>query len=420
MGPSLERKNLILRMLKTSLFNSNLVFEKEFERCCKQYSQIDMYVAWVGNPNLVIPFEHLHSVSKINAVVGISFCQTNPDGLQFLLDLETNLRIADIRKGKKEILFHPKIYIFSKQKKKAVFIGSSNFTMNGFNENCEANVLIEGASTDKAISNFQNELKKWRTQEYSFVPDENWLKKYAERYYKRRKKLKAARLEDEAENEERTTSSATWLAMTDWDLYLKKVMKGLKNHSAKYHESLAKKIELFKLYEDKLSVPWKPNYFSDINKRRLIGGIHPYGWLGHVAASGDFRRMLANGTNEEYQTILSSINAIARLSLPLNWKRLRSILDKLIALGPSMKVWGRLLAIVRPDLFCTISAPRVRKNIANTLELPERVLKEVDGYLMLLQLIHSSPWFKSEAPAKKSELEIWKRRVAFLDVVFYN
>jgi hypothetical protein len=85
-----------------------------------------------------------------------------------------------------------------------------------------------------------------------------------------------------------------------------------------------------------------------------------------------------------------------------------------------MKVWGRLLAIVRPDLFCTISAPHVRRNIANTLDKPEKYFEEVKGYVMLVQLIHSSPWFNSEAPKKKNELEIWKRHVAFLDVVFYN
>jgi hypothetical protein len=407
-------------MLKVYPFSSNSTFEKEFQRCCKQYQQLEMYVAWVGNPHLVIPFEHLHNVSKINAVVGVSFCQTHPDGLQFLLDLGTNLRIAHIRNGKKEILFHPKIYIFSQQKKKAVFIGSSNFTMNGFNENCEANVLIEGASSDKVITDFESDLKKWRTNEFSFVPDENWLVKYAESYKKRRQKLKTAGLDDEAEIEEKTTNPAAWLAIADWDLYLKKVMRGLRIHSAKYQENLTNKIELFNLYEQELRTPWKTDYFKDIEKRRLIGGIHPYGWLGHVAASGDFRRMLANGTSNEYKTIITSINAIAELSIPLDWKRLSGILNRLVALGPTMKVWGRLLAIIRPDLFCTISAPQVRKNIADTLDQPEKSLEKVEGYMMLLQLIHSSPWFNSKAPKNKNELEIWKRRVAFLDVVFYK
>ena len=201
---------------------------------------------------------------------------------------------------------------------------------------------------------------------------------------------------------------------------MKYVIKGLKNHSTKYHDSLSNKIDLLNLYEQELSVPWKTEYFKDIEKRRLIGGMGQYGWLGHVAASGDFRRMLANGTSHEHKTIVNSINSIAGLSFPRDWKNFQNHLDNLVSLGPTMKVWGRLLAIVRPDLFCTISAPQVRRNIANALDKSEKYFEEVEGFLMLVQLIHSSPWFKSKAPNKKNELEIWKRRVAFLDVVFYH
>lgn len=70
-------------------------------------SRLDRYVAWVGNPQLVSPFEHLHNISKVNAVVGVSFCQTHPDELRFLPDVGTNLRIAHIKNGIKEVLFHP-------------------------------------------------------------------------------------------------------------------------------------------------------------------------------------------------------------------------------------------------------------------------------------------------------------------------
>ena len=99
--------------------------------------------------------------------------------------------------------------------------------------------------------------------------------------------------------------------------------------------------------------------------------------------------------------------------------KLKIQLNNLVELGPSMKVWGRLLAIVKPELYCTISAPRVRKAIGKTLGRSESYFQDVDGYLMLLSLIHSSPWYKSKAPEKRNELEIWKRRAAFLDVIFY-
>ncbi len=139
-------------------------------------------------------------------------------------------------------------------------------------------------------------MEKYRTKNLSFVPDEPWLSGYRERYKKRRQKIKAAGLDDEAEKEEDTTNSAAWLAIADWDIYMKYVLKRLKNHSTKYQDSLSNKIEFLNLCSQELIVPWKTEYFKDIEKRRLIGGMAQYGWLGHVAASGDFRRMLANGT----------------------------------------------------------------------------------------------------------------------------
>ncbi len=52
--------------------------------------------------------------------------------------------------------------------------------------------------------------------------------------------------------------------------------------------------------------------------------MYQYGWLGHVAASGDFRRMLANGTSSEHRTIANPINAIAELPVPLDWNKLKT------------------------------------------------------------------------------------------------
>jgi hypothetical protein len=407
-------------MGRTTFFTDNASFEKKFHECCQTYDQLDMYVAWVGNPNRVIPFAYLDLVGRVNAVVGVSFCQTHPDGLQFLLNLGVDLRIAKIGSGKKQILFHPKVYLFSNKNSRAVFLGSSNFTLNGFHENCEANILIEGSSSDPELAGFGMELRKWHGNDYSFEPGGDWLEKYSLLYEKRRQKLKAAGLDDEAQVEEQTGSAASWLAIASWEVYLKEVRKGLRVDADRHHEGLDERVKLFNRFENELAVPWQTEYFADIEKRRLVGGMAPYGWLGHVAASGDFRRMLANGTRKEYRTIVSAINEIAAMSLPINWRRLTGLLKSLVLLGPSMKVWGRLLAIVRPDIFCTISAPHVRKNISIEIGQSERFLERVDGYIMLLQLLHSAPWFLCDPPIKKSELEIWKRRVAFLDVVFYN
>lgn len=344
----------------------------------------------------------------MTAVIGVSFCQTHPDGIQLLIDLNSDLRIA-----KDENLYHPKVYIFSGQKKKAIFIGSSNFTYHGYYKNHEANILIEGTESEKVFKDVEADVKKWNDSNHSFKPDDNWLKKYAERYKKRRDKIKEAGLDDEAEKETETSNSSAWLVIADWDAYIKKVMNGIKSHSTKYHESLSQKIDLLNRCSTELSLPWKIAYFKELDKRKLIGGMDQYGWLGHVAASGDFRRMLKNGSPLEHKTIVNSINAIAKLSIPLDVKKLKVQLDNLVALGPTMKVWGRLLSIVRPDLFCTISAPRVRKAIANTLDKSEKHFQDVDGYLMLLSLIHYHPDLTAKLRQRRMYLKYGKNELLF-------
>ena len=102
-------------MAKTTFFSSNNAFEKEFSRCCNQYPNLTMYVAWIGNPKAVIPFEYLYSLSKISAVIGVSFYQTHPEGIQLLMDLNANLRIA-----KDEILYHPKVPPYNNGSERAI------------------------------------------------------------------------------------------------------------------------------------------------------------------------------------------------------------------------------------------------------------------------------------------------------------
>lgn len=406
----------------TRFIYSNQQFENEFRRCCKKYEKLEMFIAWIGDPQNIVPFEYLYSLKKIKAVVGIAFCQSHPDGIKLLMDLSNEVRIAN-----EDTLFHPKIYIFSNTHQRAIFIGSSNFTYQGFYRNIEANVLIEGTKKDKALIEFEKCVQKWRAKESSFEPDEQWLKKYSVRYYKRRQKLKESKVEDESNKEDEANGVISWLSSANWNSYITQIKSELRKSSLGYNESLRRKLGLFHKSTKLLSLPWNLAYFNDIEKRRLIGGMDPtkdapesYGWLGHVAASGDFRKILANGTKNEHAAIVKAINRIGELSHPVDWKKLRASLKILVHLGPTMKVWGRVLAITRPDLFCTISSPHVRKKIATQFGKSEKFLEDVDGYLMVIRMIHESPWFNSEAPLRGDVLEIWKRRVAFLDVVFYN
>jgi hypothetical protein len=150
-----------------------------------------------------------------------------------------------------------------------------------------------------------------------------------------------------------------------------------------------------------------------------MGGISSYGWLGHVAAAGMLRKLLANGTTPQKQTIVDAINRIATLNHPIPWNTLEVELYHLTSLKFTMKVWGRFLCLVRPDLYCTVASDSVRANLSKALNVTQSAFVDPPGYIELLKLVHSSPWFLSVKPKYAAEAAVWQRRVAFMDPIFY-
>jgi hypothetical protein len=309
------------------------------------------------------------------------------------------------------------LYLFSSGGKIALFVGSSNFTYGGFNCNIEANVLLEGspsAADNVQISALRKQLAEWHSDRCSFVPSTNWLVAYRTVYRASLKAEQKHRIQTPRQWETEI-GSASWIRNADWHTYYGKVVDGLRQLERKREGY----IEVLTAASRQLPRPWKRTYFDDPECRRIIGGFGEYGWLGHVGASGHFRAMLAGGSVKQQDTIVAVINSVGSLSAPVDWTYLDRQLHKLTKLGPTMKVWSRLLCLVRPDLFCTVASIPVRQNLAKTLGIPQNRFEHPDGYIQLLKLLHASPWFQSTKPMIKEELEIWRRRAAFMDAIFY-
>ncbi|MCE5311472.1 MAG: phospholipase D-like domain-containing protein [Acidobacteriales bacterium] len=350
------------------------------------------------------------------ATLGRAFDHTHPDAIEFFRQLRSDVRIFRQEAG----LFHPKVYLFSSGNthEVAIFIGSSNFTYSGFYSNCEANVLLEGLPerVERAqVKSLQDQLNEWHSDRFSLLPTSDWIAEYRSTFEKTLRKEKKNRIRSPRQFESEISSSS-WLCNASWQTFYKEVVDGLKRLKRNRQEYL----EVLDAAGKRLSLPWEPSYFEDLELRRIIGGMGEYGWLGHVAASGHFRGLLAHGTRKQWQAISDSINTIGAPSPPVDWARLREALNRLISLGPSMKVWSRLLCLVRPELYCTVASIAVRKNLARTLGVAQATFQSPDGYIRLLKLIHAAPWFQSSMPQRTDESEIWRRRVAFMDAVFYS
>ena len=391
-------------------------FAVVFKGCCEYYNNLQMFVAWVGDPANNIPFAYLENLDSVRVTLGFSFCQSHPEGIEYLMKMDKGIRIM-----KEQPLFHPKVYIFTKGKQKAMLIGSSNFTYSGFCENIETNLLLEGPEFKKIIEDKEKECNQWHSPEYSFKPTKQWLNDYRVKYKKRQEKLKLASVKDEATKEEEYAFAPTWIKKDSWKEYNLRILKAIDSRDYGYDkiEVLKGKLERLEEYKGGIPLPWHISYFNDLSKRKMMWGMPPYAWLGHVGSSRQIMRILPNGSNTEKRTIVEAINAIGGLSVPVDWLALRKQLKKLTGIGPTIKVWGRFLAITRPDLFCTFSSPTLIANLSETLDVSKSYLESVDGYIEFLKMVHSSPWFNSSNPANKLEAGMWENRVAFLDEVFY-
>ena len=401
-------------MTTTRILDSSSQFVTEFKRCCEKYKSLDIDVAWCGDPKKKLPFQHLKPLGKnINILVGISFYHTHPEAIKWFMNTGSNIRIVKDSGP----VFHPKIYLFRRDREYALFVGSSNFTYSGFYINHETNCLIEGRvykKTTNHIAVIEAMMKRWRDDRFSFQPTANWLRGYRIRYRRamekqRRQKISVQPISDE------NTPDASWVRVGDWNVYYDNVVAGLERlgggqpHHNVLHAAATS-----------LRVPWTRQLFENIENRRIINGIGRYGRFGHAGAAGRLRELLASGTANEQRKIVQAINVAASFQPPLPFKQLERPLNSLVNLGPTMKVWSRLLCIVRSDIYCTIASQSVRRNLSEVLAIPQNRIEQVDGYVDVLRLIHASPWFNSVEPVDQTQAMTWRRRVAFLDAIFYE
>jgi len=398
--------------MNETLILDKFSFASEFERCCNQYSSLKMACAWCGDPSHVLPYSYLtSSENKLNVeiIMGVSFNQSHPDAIQFFLTNEINIRIFKFEIN----LFHPKCYLFKDNNKFALFVGSSNFTYSGFYNNTEINSLTEGDNTGQ-IEQVEKLFQQWQSDSCSFSPNKKWVEKYSKTYQQQRNIERKNKLITPEDIEE-SISSSNWLTQANWKLFYQKVITGL---SEKERDEFGYSAVL-DAAKNNLPLPLDSTIFDEIENRRIIGGMGKYGWLGHVAASGKFRQFMVNGSGANKRIAVSAINNICSLVVPLDLDLLAENLNVLIRIGPTIKVWSRIITILRPDHFCTVASPSVRENLSKTLQMPKSHFETVEGYIDLLKLIHSCPWYNSSKPSVKKETKIWERRAAFMDAIFY-
>ena len=240
-------------MNTTKILLTSQDFIKQFKKCCNSYTSLKIAVAWCGNPAHVYPYNLLETYKgKMEVLLGTSFYHTHPDSFNWFKKINAKVRVF----YDNQLLFHPKIYLFTKGNEFALFLGSSNFTEGGFFSNVEANVLITGISSDeKTIKEIKTKINLWNQNEFSFNPNRKWITEYKKKYLKCRKKERDAGLYSARQKEEEF-GSTSWLRNDEWSNYYKRLKSAIIEND--YH--IDGLLNLFKMSSKLLKIPWEISY----------------------------------------------------------------------------------------------------------------------------------------------------------------
>ena len=114
------------------LTNQNKQILKAFEKQLRASDRVDIATAWATEGPALDALEAEADNVRIRAIVGLYGNATTPNALDRLGE------IARLRLPRADTaMFHPKVYIFRKNKRVTALVGSANLTLRGFAMNTE-------------------------------------------------------------------------------------------------------------------------------------------------------------------------------------------------------------------------------------------------------------------------------------------
>ena len=352
-------------------------------------------------------------------IVGLHFYQTEPEFLEYPI----------IKKRVKVILdcngiFHPKLYLFEKNNKTYVIIGSSNFTTGGFQKNSEINIEISELSKDIEIKKVYDYIEK-NFKNASEITDD-FILKYKEKYNNKNNEI--GKIMTDIELEQINTYSDNdqdYIDKMTWKDYFQ-LLNQMNDDGSPIFDTLSieyncpnsafdEMIRANNIWLNKKSID-KMN----LTERKTIAGIRPEstGWFGSMNGAGYFKNAIISNYNQISKAleVISLIGEITDKIWDLFVKEYKKAFQN-AAVGTA----SRLLTTKRPDIFLSINGANIR-NVSESLDFTRNKLKTFDGYYNLHKEIWNWNWVKSQIPLTENQIEItaWKYRVALLDQFYYE
>ena len=379
-------------------FNENLEWATE----------IDLAVAW-ATPNAGLRSLQSRARSRpfeIRAVVGLWNKITKPDALTDLADIG-ELRTVDESRN-----FHPKVYVFRGPGRSVAWIGSANFTENGFGMNEE--VLFETSDTE-AVERWFHQL--W---EQCGPLDKYAISIYAESYAESRENHRPRPRSRPAEVDSPKPSPMQLLeGVDDWESYVTALKQCNQWWKGQYEWSvLEKQYSWSETIQDLHSLVNRPNWrtFTDDDKKRLLG-IREDSWalLGHMRPEA--LKTVFDHNCEEMQNAVRIIDDAADDDFPRVAIEAYEALTGLKRVGSGIAT--RLLTLARPARFVSLNG-KSKAGLEKSFGLARSTRWKPRDYGYLLEKIYNQTWFREPAPKDAHEETICWMRAALLDCFVYD
>jgi len=129
----------------------------------------------------------LNNNGNVEIIAGLDFKNTDPWSIRYFIKLQKQVKgmkfycYGDSAEHKTHILFHPKIYLFSKGRETTAIIGSTNLSKGGLLTNFEVNVVIK-ETKPLYFSQLEAIYNSVKFTDSVFSPDEEYLAGYSDVY----------------------------------------------------------------------------------------------------------------------------------------------------------------------------------------------------------------------------------------------
>lgn len=379
----------------------------------KTYKIISFASAWASASSKAFPLLLKHSNKIGKVVVGIHFYQTHPNFIKEFID-DKKVKFKTSPNG----IFHPKIYLFQNNENDwECLIGSANFTKAAMQNNSEIMVHINSNDTDasKVYKKTIEEIENYFETAVSFTNDD--YQAYLKVWNKKSKKLLDIQDKFGSETDSKPIFKSK-IIMKDWNSFFEEV-KNDKNNSFKIRLELLNKAQEY----------FRNNSFANMTdiKRRQVSGItskdvdNPkldWMYFGNMVSPRFKTRISENYIDISDALDCIPLNGIVSKNDYMNYVE---YFKEHSGYGYGVITISRLLAMKRPDVFFCITGGN-KKYLYEDFGLTKDIKSnEYERYWdEIIQRIHKSEWYNVDEPIDIIEKDLWSKRVAMLDTIFYE